>query len=267
VFGAVAEWPVGVACAAVMLPDGSFHRHGDDAMTFRLASVSKLMTAWAALIAVEDGSLALDAPLDEGGSLRHLLAHAGGYGFDAPRPVSAPGRHRGYSNTGYERIADLVASATGFVFADYLAESVFQPLGMAGASLRGSAARDVHATLDDVVRFVTEMRSPRLLARATVADAVAPQFPDLNGIVPGVGSFSPCPWGLGPEVHGDKYPHWMPARASRSTFGHFGGSGTFVWVDPVANVACLALTDREFGSWALEAWPAFGAAVLSEAGL
>jgi CubicO group peptidase (beta-lactamase class C family) len=57
----------------------------------------------------------------------------------------------------------------------------------------------------------------------------------------------------------------MPERASRSTFGHFGGTGTFLWVDPVANVACLALTDREFGPWALEAWPAFGADVLAAA--
>jgi CubicO group peptidase (beta-lactamase class C family) len=265
VFEALAGWPVDRACAAAIMPDGSVHLHGDGAHEYRLASVSKLMTAWAALVAVEDGSLDLDAPLDDGGSLRHLLAHAGGYGFDSPGPIGSPGRRRVYSNTGYDRVAVLVESATGIAFADYLAESVFQPLGRAGASLRGSAARDVHATLDDVVRFSAELRSPRLLARSTVADAISPQFGDLDGTVPGIGPFSPCPWGLGPELHGDKYPHWMPERASRSTFGHFGGSGTFVWVDPVANVACLALTDREFGPWALEAWPAFGAAVLAAA--
>jgi CubicO group peptidase (beta-lactamase class C family) len=264
-FASVDAWPVGSASAAAILPDGSVHRHGRVDHEYRLASVSKLMTAWAALIAVEDGSLDLDAPLDEGGSLRHLLAHAGGYGFDSPRPVGSPGRRRVYSNTGYERIASLVEAVTGIPFAAYLDEAVFHPLGMGGAALRGSATRDVHATLDDVMRFAAELREPRLLARATVADAISPQFGDLDGTVPGIGSFSPCPWGLGPELHGDKYPHWMPERASRSTFGHFGGTGTFLWVDPVANVACLALTDREFGPWALEAWPAFGADVLAAA--
>ncbi len=264
-FAKVDAWPVGRACAAVLLPGGSVLRHGDPRQEYRLASVSKLMTAWAALVAVEDGSLDLDAPLDEGGSLRHLLAHAGGYGFDSPHPVGSPGRRRVYSNTGYDRVAALVEVATGMPFAAYLGEAVFQPLGMAGAELRGSAARDVHATLDDVVRFAAELRTPRLLARGTVADAISPQFGDLDGTVPGIGPFSPCPWGLGPELHGDKYPHWMPERASRSAFGHFGGTGTFLWVDPVADVACLALTDREFGPWALEAWPDFGAEVLAAA--
>lgn len=264
-FAKVDQWPVDHACAAALMPDGSVPRHGDTRHEYRLASVSKLMTAWAALVAVEDGSLDLDAPLDEGGSLRHLLAHAGGYGFDGETPVGSPGRRRTYSNTGYERVAALVEAATGMEFAAYLGEAIFHPLGMAGAELRGSAARDVHATLEDVILFADELRRPRLLARDTVADAISPQFGDLDGTVPGIGPFSPCPWGLGPELHGDKYPHWMPERASRSTFGHFGGSGTFLWVDPVADVACVALTDREFGPWALEAWPAFGADVLAAA--
>ncbi len=47
-------------------------------------------------------------------------------------------------------------------------------------------------------------------------------------------------------------------------FGHFGGSGTFLWVDPVAKVACCALTTREFGEWAKVAWPVLSDAVLAE---
>ena len=52
------------------------------------------------------------------------------------------------------------------------------------------------------------------------------------------------------------------------TFGHFGGAGTFMWVDPAVGVACLALTDRAFDEWAAEAlraWPEFSDAVLAEA--
>ena len=36
-------------------------------------------------------------------------------------------------------------------------------------------------------------------------------------------------------------------RNSPATFGHFGGAGTFLWVDPVADLALVVLTDREFG--------------------
>ncbi|HSY00101.1 MAG TPA: serine hydrolase, partial [Streptomyces sp.] len=50
------------------------------------------------------------------------------------------------------------------------------------------------------------------------------------------------------------------------TFGHFGQSGTFLWIDPVAGLACVALTDRAFGPWAIEAWTPFTDAVLAEVG-
>jgi CubicO group peptidase (beta-lactamase class C family) len=72
--------------------------------------------------------------------------------------------------------------------------------------------------------------------------------------------------GLGPEIRGAKHPHWTAPRNSASTFGHFGGSGTFVWHDPVANVTCFALTNREFDEWAMQYWPEFGQAVLNELG-
>ena len=110
------------------------------------------------------------------------------------------------------------------------------------------------------------MRQPTLIARETYAQATSVQFGELEGVVPGLGRYSPCPWGLGPEIRGAKHPHWTATRNSSTTFGHFGGSGTFVWVDPVANVACFALADREFDEWALSAWPAFGDAVLHELG-
>jgi CubicO group peptidase (beta-lactamase class C family) len=56
----------------------------------------------------------------------------------------------------------------------------------------------------------------------------------------------------------------MGTRVSPRTFGHFGGSGTFVWVDPEARTACVALADREFGDWAKAAWPALSDAVVVE---
>jgi CubicO group peptidase (beta-lactamase class C family) len=58
----------------------------------------------------------------------------------------------------------------------------------------------------------------------------------------------------------------MGARASRRAFGHFGGSGTFLWIDPDAQVACASLAERDFGEWAKIAWPALSDAVLGELG-
>ena len=55
------------------------------------------------------------------------------------------------------------------------------------------------------------------------------------------------------------------ARATApSTFGHFGRSGTFLWVDPDAGLALGCLTDLAFGDWAADAWPRLSDAVLAE---
>jgi CubicO group peptidase (beta-lactamase class C family) len=83
-------------------------------------------------------------------------------------------------------------------------------------------------------------------------------------VLPGFGRQSPCDWGLGLELKDAKSPHWTGEHNAPSTFGHFGQSGAFVWVDPVAGLACAAVTDRPFGAWAVGAWPAFADAVLAE---
>ena len=36
-----------------------------------------------------------------------------------------------------------------------------------------------------------------------------------------------------------------------------------MWVDPVADVACVMIAEREFDEWGMENWPAFNDAVLS----
>jgi len=266
-FELLGDWPVSAVAVAVIDHHDNLHVYGDASTEYRLASITKLMTAWATLIGVEDGSVRLDDEIGQPDcTLRHLLAHAGGYGFDSPEAIISPARKRIYSNTGYEMIAEHVSSATQFEFADYLNESVFQPLGMNSSHLHGSAAKDVHSTLKDVAKFMGELRTPSLIASSTFLEATSSQFPDLDGVVPGFGRFDPCPWGLGPELRGRKQPHWTGTANSSSTYGHFGGSGTFVWVDPLANVACCALADREFGDWALTYWPIFGDAVLAELG-
>jgi CubicO group peptidase (beta-lactamase class C family) len=83
------------------------------------------------------------------------------------------------------------------------------------------------------------------------------------GVLPDHGRFDPLDWGLGVQLNTSP-PSWMGTRTSPSTFGHFGGTGTFLWVDPQARVVCAALTTRNFGEWAKEAWPRFSDVVVDE---
>lgn len=266
----VASWPVDHVAAAVVGDRTTCI--GDTERRYRLASLAKPITAWAVMVAVEEKVLDLDAPLahvaaPEGATMRHLLSHAAGFGFDGDAAVTAIERRRMYSNTGIERAADELAAAAGMPFATYLAEAVLEPLGMTSTELHGSPAHAMWSTLDDMVRFVGEMRAPRLLAHETWTEVTQPQFPELAGIVPEVGRFDPCPWGLGVEIKGNKAPHWMGRANSPSTFGHFGGAGTMMWVDPLVTTGLVALTDRPFDSWRVEAlrrWPELSDAVLAD---
>jgi CubicO group peptidase (beta-lactamase class C family) len=265
----VTTWPVPHVAAAVVAADGTvLGTAGEVDHRFRLASLTKPIATWAMLVAVEEGTVALDDAVGQPGcTLRHLLAHAGGYPFEGTTPVAAPERRRIYSNTGIELAAAHVADGTGIAFADYLSEAVLGPLGMARCSLEGSPAHAAWATVADVVAFLAESMRPTLLAPSTAADAIRQQWPDLAGIVPGVGRFDPCPWGLGFEIRGLKRPHWTGRANSAATYGHFGGAGTMMWADPDAGCAVVALTDRGFDDWSLDAmrlWPELSDAVLTE---
>ncbi len=258
-------WPVSTAAAAVVTADGRTFSHGPAARPFPLASVTKPLAAYAVLIAVEEGATELDEPAGPPGStVRHLLAHASGLAFDEHRVMAEPGTRRLYSNAGFEVLGDHVAKATGMPFAEYLRQAVLDPLGMADTGLPGSPAKDGVSTSADLSRFAAELLAPRLLAPQTLAEATAVVFPGLSGVLPGFGHQRPNDWGLGFSLRGHKSPHWTGASSSPGTFGHFGQSGTFLWVDPAVRAACVALTDRAFGPWAAEAWPVFTDAVLAE---
>ncbi|GAA3619034.1 serine hydrolase domain-containing protein [Streptomyces fenghuangensis] len=262
----IENWPVKTAAAAVVTADGTVAgTHGPAGHRFALASVTKPLAAYAALIAVEEGAIELDEPAGpEGSTVRHLLAHTSGLAFDEQRTMAAAGTRRIYSNTGFEVLGDHIAKATGIPFPEYLRQAVLVPLGMAATDLPGSPAKDGVSTLADLVRFAAELQAPRLLDPRTVAEATTVVFPDLPGVLPGYGNQKPNDWGLGFEIRDGKSPHWTGALSSPRTFGHFGQAGTFLWVDPEAGAACVALADRAFGPWAVEAWPPFTDAVLAE---
>ena len=144
-----------------------------------------------------------------------------------------------YSNYGFEVAAALVAERAEMPFSDYFAAVGPAPASSSPAlRARLPPARSRHSSPS------RESCSHRAgLAPETLDEATAVQFPGLAGVLPGFGRQDPNDWGLGFELRDAKAPHWTGSRNSPRTFGHFGRSGTFLWVDPVAGLALACLTD------------------------
>ncbi|HEV2676069.1 MAG TPA: serine hydrolase domain-containing protein [Aliidongia sp.] len=127
----------------------------------RIASTTKHFAALACLLLAEDGKLDIDASirtyvpelpaLEPEPTLRQLMNHTGGYrcptdmsfglgemtsqdsldGMVRQTGVNFPaGEQMMYSNGGYELLSLAIERASGQGFAQFLAERIFQPLGM-----------------------------------------------------------------------------------------------------------------------------------------
>ena len=255
-------WPAETTAVGLLRDGEVVATRGPRDQVFRWASVTKLLTAMAVLVAAEEGVLDLDQPAGPPGStIRHLLAHASGLPFEGRVPIARPGERRIYSNGGFEVLGEELGRAAEMPFGEYLRAAVLGPLEL-GAELRGTAGAGLYGTLDDLLRFAAELQRPSLVAPETLAEATSVQFPGLVGVIPDLGRMDPNDWGLGFELRDAKSPHWTGSRNSPRTFGHFGGSGSFLWVDPEPGLALMSLGDLDFGPWALEAWPRLSDAVL-----
>jgi CubicO group peptidase (beta-lactamase class C family) len=260
-------WDVPHAGVVVIGRDGMLGSHGDTTRVLPIASVAKPLTAATVLVAVAAGDLDLDEPVgpaaEQGATLRHLLAHAGGLGFELDERTMSPGARRVYSNWGYEVAAAHAAERAGRPFTMLLREHVTGPLGMDATDLDGSPAWAMTSTVADLARFAGELLAPSALPAAAHALLTTPAFPELDGVLPGFGRQRPNGWTLGLEVRGAKDPHWSGTRMSTRAVGHFGRSGSLIWADPDAGVALASLTGRDFGDWARPEWPALNDEVLA----
>ncbi|MGI8912700.1 MAG: serine hydrolase [Chloroflexota bacterium] len=134
-------------------------------MVFRLASLTKQITAVAILMLAEQGRLALDADIssllpgyprrEQPVTVHHLLTHTSGVNSfrnpdqaralprrdltmaemlvqvaEAP-PESAPGERFLYNNAGYNLLGAILQQASGQTYEQFLQEHIFGPLGMA----------------------------------------------------------------------------------------------------------------------------------------
>jgi CubicO group peptidase (beta-lactamase class C family) len=262
---AIEGWPVSAAAAAVIGPSGVLASHGDTKRVFELASVTKPLVARAAQVAIEEGVVDLDTPAGPPGStVRHLLAHASGLAMHSDRILAKPGTRRMYSNYGFTVLAETLQQESGIEFGRYLTEAVCEPLAMGATRQDGgaeTAGYGATSTVADLAAFAGELLRPSTVSAQLHAEAITVQFPGLDGVLPGYGVQRPNDWGLGFEIRDSKSPHWTGARNSARTYGHFGQSGGFIWADPEIDLALVVLTDRDFGDWALDLWPAISDAV------
>lgn len=262
----VADWPVGSASVAVVGPDG-VRDEWDDGHRRGWASVTKVVTALTVLDACHDGLIGLDRPAGpDGATVRHLLAHASGLAMDSDQVLAAPGTRRIYSNRGIELAAATLEEITGAGIADEMRERVLEPLGMDGCTLDSSPAYGMSGGIGDLGALAGELLHSRQMLPGVLGAVSTVAFPGLAGVLPGFGRQDHNDWGLGCEIRNGKTPHWTSPDNSPQTFGHFGQSGSFLWVDPVAELACVSLCDTNFGPWAAEVWPVLSSRVLAAYG-
>ncbi len=269
---------------------------GDVDEIFPFASVTKPIVAWSALVAVERGLLDLEAPAGAGtahgsagagtahgsagagtargsagagtavlpgATVRHLLAHASGIAFDSDAVLAAPGTRRIYSNRGIELLGERLEEATATPLETWVETTVLEPLGMSSVLVPGSPAHSGEGSARDLAVFARELAAPRLVGADLAAEATSVAFPGLDGVLPGYGRQAPNDFGLGVEVRGRKHPHWTGTANSPATFGHFGQSGSFIWVDPVARRQAVFLGAQPFRRAHVTQWPELSDQILA----
>lgn len=268
------EWPVeNFGCFVFNFDLDKFWFFGDHEREFRYASLTKLASTLAFLSAISEGVLSLDQTLSNGAVVSDLLAHASGLpGEITPdvsvfghKPLVAPRTKRIYSNLGFELLAETLSLEATIDFQHYLGEVVLEGVKMENARIDGAtwpgagnsgAAAGLSGSVKDLAQLALGLvRGTPFIDATLLAEAKKPYLADLPGILPGFGEMQRNSWGLGMEIKGDKSPHWTSGLNSPETFGHFGASGTFLWIDPIRKMALGVLTDRAFGPWAQKRWP------------
>ncbi len=253
-------WPCRNAAVAVVYPDGAGSTHGDAEQAFDWASVTKLATAVAVLVAVEEGIVdarraGRPARLDGAAPARACLGAA--VRRQTPRSRASPSA--GSTRTRASRRSLDTSGRAG----DAVRGVLRGRLGLPARRLAGPRAWLRRSPRSSRSRCELSIAAADLAGRRSRSRGRL-QFPGLAGVLPGFGRFEPNDWGLGFELRDGKRPHWTGTATVAATFGHFGRAGGFLWVDPEPGIALACLTDLDFGDWAKEAWPRLADAVLAE---
>lgn len=258
-------WPAGASVVIIAPREAGSEpvAHAGDLLERRpWASVSKMAVSWAMGVEVDSGRHHFNERIGpDGATLANLLSHSSGLGLEEHGPVVPIETKRVYSNCAVDHaVAAVVGSRDP---SSWLDERVFQVLAMRDSALEGRAAAGVVGSTNDLVRLASAWLDGDGLSRRTRDDLITPYLPDLDGIVPGFGRFSPCPWGLGPEVRGQKH-HWMGDWPPDS-FGHFGQSGALMLLNANEGIGLVATSSAPFGPWAVKLWPHWTSAMRQRA--
>ncbi len=255
------------ALVGVTGPDATRAVQGDEHAVLPLASVTKPLTAWGALVAVEHALLDLDDPAGpDGSTVLHLLDHTSGLPFEGDQPEQPAGERRIYSNAGFDLLAARVAEAVAMPFSDWMAREVTGPLGMTETDVTGRPSAGARSSIRDLMIFGREVLRPTLIPAALRDLALTVSQEGLRGLVPGYGSFADNQWGLGFELKGTKSPHWLSDSLPPETAGHFGAQGSFLFIDRSRDIAAAFLSGVPFGEDHKRIWPALTEEIVARYG-
>lgn len=255
------------ALLGVTGPDETLAVQGDSRTILPLASVTKPLTAWGVLVAVERGIVDLDEPAGPtGATVLNLLDHTSGLPMEGAEPLRPVGERRIYSNAGFDTLAAHVADAAGMAFADWMEREVVLPLGMAQTDVTGRPSAGATSSIDDLLIFGREVLRPVLIPVELRDLALTVSQAGLRGIVPGYGAFADNQWGLGFELKGTKSPHWLSDTLPPETAGHFGAQGSFLFIDRSRDLAAAFLSGTPFGEDHKRIWPPLTAEIVSRYG-
>ncbi|GAA4488592.1 serine hydrolase domain-containing protein [Microbacterium panaciterrae] len=244
------------ALVGVTGPEETLAVQGDPRAVLPLASVTKPLTAWGVLVAIDHALIDLDDPAGPAGAtVLDLLDHTSGLPMEGSEPQKAPGERRIYSNVGFDVLAAHVADAVGMDFADWMRREVTLPLGMAQTDVTGRPSAGARSSIEDLLTFGREVLRPTLIPAALRDLALAVSHPGLHGIVPGYGAYADNQWGLGFELKGAKTPHWLSDTLSPETAGHFGALGSLLFIDRSHDIAAAFLSGVPFGEEHKRIWP------------
>ena len=254
-FAALADFPH-PALVGVTGPDETLAVQGDEHERMVLASVTKPLTAWGALIAVDRGMISLDDPAGpSGATVRRLFDHTSGLGMEPADAQRTPGERRIYSNAGIDALAEHVSDTVGVPFSAWMAHEVTGPLGMSETDVSGRPSAAGISSIHDLLIFAREVLRPTLISEELRDLALAVSHGGLRGIVPGYGPYPDCVWGLGFELKGAKEPHWMGSSLPPETAGHFGAKGSFLFIDRSRDLAAAFLSGVLFDAHHKRVWP------------
>lgn len=201
--------------------------------------------------------------------------------------VHDPGTRVHYQSMGILTLSSIIEVITTVSTAEFLASEIFSPLQMSNTSLGatddcinsmrppvdsmvehieghddwgwnseywrklGAPWGGLISTSSDIGIFCRHLLSilageRGILSSSTVRAMTTNQLRGLPKLRPG--TCESVPWGYGWQLNWPNHPRGFGSILPKSAFGHWGATGTLVWIDPVKSVYGVILTNEPIES-------------------